>query len=272
MNTVYKKDGSYAREHGELALFRQSAQINRDCVGTLEAAIRDGWDGAKMNADIIHHVVDTFGKERVEFILANTIVNKMYDGRFARSNKEWAKTIVITDPVPQLVVNSHSTIVDRVVNIVRRYEPEPNLDFNHAIDATELEAAKSAVSAYKMIWMPTVEWIAERISRHPKEFAPTGEPEYNIGFSTAYRGNTINISASCVIDLQECRLSVGIPLDNEDPYDALTAYEDIAEPWFRAVCENLQLQLLQGILIEIENIDQMDIERAALDELIRDNY
>lgn len=271
MVEVYKHNARYAREHGELALFKQSAKLNRDCVGTLEAAIRDGWDGAKMNADIIHHVVDRFGKERVEFILANTIVYRMFDGRFSRSNKEWAKTIVITDPVPQLVVNSHSTIVDAVVNIVRRYEPEANPSFSHAVDMADLEAAKSAVSAYK-VDTPTVKWIAERISRHPKEFAITGEPEYNIGFLTEYRGNTIDVDASCVIDLQTCCLSVSIPFDSEDPYDALTAYEDLSEPWFRAVCENLQLQLLQGMLVEIENIDQMDIERAALDELMRDNY
>ena len=124
MNAVYKKDGSYAREHGELALFRQSANLNRDCVETLEAAIRDGWDGSKMNVDIIRHIVDTFGKERVEFVLANTIVNKMYDGRFSRSNKEWAQNIMSNFPVGKWTVNSHPTIVDIVVNIVRRYEPE----------------------------------------------------------------------------------------------------------------------------------------------------
>lgn len=124
MNAVYKKDGSYAREHGEIAVFRQSANLNRECADALEAAIRDGWDGSKMNVDIIHHVVDTFGKERVEFIIANTIVNKMYDGRFSRSNKEWAQNIMSNFPVGKWVVNSHPTIVDIVVNIVRRYEPE----------------------------------------------------------------------------------------------------------------------------------------------------
>lgn len=124
MNTVYKKDGSYAREHGEITLFRQSANLNCDCVGTLEAAIRDGWDGAKMNVNIVHHVVDTFGKERVEFILANTIVGKIYDGRFSRSSKEWAQTVMERYPVGKWMVNSHPTIVDIVVNIVRRYEPE----------------------------------------------------------------------------------------------------------------------------------------------------
>lgn len=124
MNAVYKKDGSYAREHGEIAVFRQSANLNRDCVEALEAAIRDGWAGSKMNVDIIYHVVDSFGKERVEFVLANTIVNKMYDGRFSRSNKEWAQTVMERYPVGKWTVNSHPTIVDIVVNIVRRYEPE----------------------------------------------------------------------------------------------------------------------------------------------------
>lgn len=224
-----------------------------------------------MDEDDIHHIFDAFGKERVEFILANTIVGKMYDGRIARSNKEWAQTVMDIDHHIEWSINAHPGLIDIVADMVRTYKPETIPNFSHAVDMADLETAKAEVSAYK-VDAPTVEWIASEISRHPKELAPTGEPEYNIGFSAEYRGNTIDASASCTIDLQECCLSVGIPFDSEDPYDALTAYEDIAEPWFRAVCENLQLQLLQGILIEIENIDQMEIERAALDELMRDNY
>lgn len=265
---VYKYDAPYALEHGELETFKKSAKLNRECADTLEAIIDSRFDGRSLDIDEddLHHIFDAFGKERVEFVLANTIVGKMYDGRIARSNKEWAKAVMDIDHHSEWSIKSHPGLIDIVADMVRRYEPEPNHDF-----ATELEAAKAEVSAYK-VDTPTAEWIASEISRHPKEFAPMGEPEYNIVFSTEYRGNTIDISASCTIDLQECCLSVGIPFDSEDPYDALTAYEDIAEPWFRAVCENLQLQLLQGILIEIENIDQMEIERAALDELMRDNY
>ena len=268
MNTVYKNNARYALEHGELEIFKRSSKLNRECADALEAAIRNRFDGRimDMDEDDIHHIFDAFGKERVKFILANTIVGKMYDGRISRSNKEWAKAVMDIDHHIEWSINAHPGLIDIVADMVRRYEPKPNPDFT-----TELEAAKAEVSAYK-VDTPTAEWITSEISRHPKEFAPMGEPEYNIVFSTEYRGNTIDISASCTIDLQECCLSVGIPFDSEDPYDALTAYEDIAEPWFRAVCENLQLQLLQGILIEIENIDQMEIERAALDELMRDNY
>ena len=285
MVEVYKHNARYASEHGELALFKQSANLNRDCVGTLEAAIRSKFDGMrmKMDEDDLHHIFDAFGKERVEFILANTIVGKMYDGRIARSNKEWAQAVMDIDHHIEWSINAHPGLIDMVADMVRRYAPKPNPDFSHAVDATELEAAKAEVSAYK-VDTPTAEWISSEISRHPKEFAPTGEPEYNIVFTTAYRGNTIDVSASCTIDLQECCSDVGISCGGEDvydllapyeplsAYDLLTAYEDLSEPWFRAVCENLQLQLLQGMLVEIENIDQMDIERAALDELMRDNY
>lgn len=271
MVEVYKHNARYASVHGELALFKQSANLNRDCVGTLEAAIYYGFDGVRIDAEKIHEVIDTFGKERVEFIVANTIVNKMYDGRVSVANKAWAAGIVSV-AYDQWRLNTHPYKLDLVADIVRTYKPETIPNFSHAVDVTELEKAKAEVSAYKTVWMPTAEWIASRISRHPKEFAPTGEPEYNISFLNVYRGSEIGVSASCTIDLQECCLSVGIPFDSEDPYDALTAYEDITEPWFRAVCENLQSQLLQGILVEIENIDQMNIMRAALDELMRDNY
>lgn len=265
---VYKYDALYALEHGELETFKKSAKLNRECADILEAVVDSRFDGRSLDIDEddLHHIFDAFGKERIEFILANTIVGKMYDGRISRSNKEWAKAVMDIDYQVEWSIKSHPGLIDIVADMVRRYEPEPNPDF-----ATELEAAKAEVSAYK-VDTPTIEWIGERLFRHPKEFAPTGEPEYNIVFSTEYRGNTIDVSANCTIDLQECCLSVGIPFDSEDPYDALTAYEDLSEPWFRAVCENLQLQLLQGILVEIENIDQMDIERAALDELMRDNY
>ena len=38
-------------------------------------------------------VLEKFGTERVQFILANTIQRKNYDGRISQDNKAWAKTI-----------------------------------------------------------------------------------------------------------------------------------------------------------------------------------
>ena len=41
----------------------------------------------------VKDVLEKFGTERVQFILANTIQRKNYDGRISQDNKAWAKTI-----------------------------------------------------------------------------------------------------------------------------------------------------------------------------------
>ena len=41
----------------------------------------------------VKDVLEKFGTERVQFILANTIQRKNYDGRISQDNKAWAKNI-----------------------------------------------------------------------------------------------------------------------------------------------------------------------------------
>ena len=45
----------------------------------------------------VKDVLEKFGTERVQFILANTIQHKNHDGRISQDNKAWAKTI----PMPE---------------------------------------------------------------------------------------------------------------------------------------------------------------------------
>jgi len=45
----------------------------------------------------VKDVLEKFGAERVQFILANTIQHKNHDGRISQDNKAWAKTI----PMPE---------------------------------------------------------------------------------------------------------------------------------------------------------------------------
>lgn len=125
MQSVYRNNARYAQEHGEVEMFKQSSKLNRECADTLEAAIHSSFDGmsVKMDEEDIHHIFDTFGKERIEFILANTIVGKMYDGRFSRSNKEWAKAVLDMLGIDHHIewsINAHPGILNIVVNIVRR--------------------------------------------------------------------------------------------------------------------------------------------------------
>ena len=46
---------------------------------------------------MVKDVLEKFGTERVQFILANTIQRKNHDGRISQDNKAWAKTI----PMPE---------------------------------------------------------------------------------------------------------------------------------------------------------------------------
>ena len=42
-------------------------------------------------------MLEQFGPERMQYILANTVLKKEHDGRISRDNKAWAKTI----PMPE---------------------------------------------------------------------------------------------------------------------------------------------------------------------------
>ena len=71
---------------------------------------------------------DAFGIDRVEYVLANTVQLKEWDGRFSRRNKEWASTIsVVADPDPwggdrryNFLVTTHPAILDGFVDLVHQ--------------------------------------------------------------------------------------------------------------------------------------------------------
>ena len=119
---LYPHSGEYAREHGELDALRASRKANEACKEAIEAAIRDGYDGMYLKADV-KGVLAEFGPERVSYVLAATIQSKDWDERFSRSNKTWAAAVPMVgaeDRRCYYVVNSHSTLVDGFVNMARK--------------------------------------------------------------------------------------------------------------------------------------------------------
>lgn len=119
---LYPHSGEYAREHGELDAFRASRKVNEACKEAIEAAIRDGYDGMYLKADV-KGVLAEFGPERVSYVLAATIQSKDWDERFSRSNKTWAAAVPMAEAEDRrcyYVVNSHPTLVDGFVNMARK--------------------------------------------------------------------------------------------------------------------------------------------------------
>lgn len=124
---IYKLSPEEARARGETALFRESKRMNVACKEAIETAIRENFDGMHLKKECIRPVMEEYGTDRVEWVLANTLRHLNYDGRFSRSNKEWAGSFAIPeggikgyDPGLDFIVGSHPAVLDGFVDLVRR--------------------------------------------------------------------------------------------------------------------------------------------------------
>lgn len=95
-----------------------------ECKKAIEKAIADNFDGYTLPRDTAKSVIEQYGKDRGEYVLANTITHLSYDGRFSVNNKEWAKGIVPDADweTRDLLVTSHPAVLDGFTNQARRYQ------------------------------------------------------------------------------------------------------------------------------------------------------
>ena len=95
---LYPHSAAYAREHWEMAQYNLSYQVNSACKEAIEQTISAHYAENRLDTEAaVKDVLEKFGAERVQFILANTIQHKNHDGRISQDNKAWAKTI----PMPE---------------------------------------------------------------------------------------------------------------------------------------------------------------------------
>lgn len=129
---IYRESAQYARDHGQLGDYRASMQENIACKQGIEAVIRENFDGMHLNPGVLKPVIDRFGEERVAYVLANTVQQKSYDGRFSHANKEWAASIPIRkdtddgrdDHRDSFVVDSHPAVLDGFIDLAREHFAE----------------------------------------------------------------------------------------------------------------------------------------------------
>ena len=150
---VYKQPAAYAREHGEIDQFRASHWANIACKNAIEDAIAEHFDGMHLGREAVTDVLEQFGKDRMEFVLAATVQVKSWDGRFSVSNKEWAASIPTTegknesgfDRRDEYAVSSHPAVLDGYVRIARQEMKE--LEKTSIHDALQQGAAKPMMAA-----------------------------------------------------------------------------------------------------------------------------
>ncbi len=119
---IYPHDRKYAMEHGEVKQSVASYKENIACREAIEKAISEGFDGMSLSGGAAKDVLAEFGAERVSCVLAATIQNKSWDGRFSRNNKEWAAAIQVHDAEGDrfpYVVQSHPGVLNVFINCAR---------------------------------------------------------------------------------------------------------------------------------------------------------
>lgn len=119
---LYPHTAAYARKQHELEAYRASNRANYQCKEAIEEAIREHFDGIRLNSEAANEVIQAYGMERVMHVLASTVQLQDWDGRYSRRNKEWAKTIpnYNSDTVRcGYILNSHPVVTNGMIDIVR---------------------------------------------------------------------------------------------------------------------------------------------------------
>ena len=122
---LYGRTSEYASSNGEENLYRQSLQANIECRHAIEQAIRNNFDGMHLNKGFENKLIEQFGMARVKYVLANTVQENEWDGRYSPETKEWAKTVTVTEKSEhrsQFVIGSHPAVLDGFINRMRKAE------------------------------------------------------------------------------------------------------------------------------------------------------
>lgn len=115
----------YAKANGERELYRHSLQANIECRHAIEQAIRNNFDGMHLNKGFENKLIEQFGMERVKYVLANTVQENDWDGRYSPETKSWAKGVTVTEKSEhrsQFVIGTHPAVLDGFINRVRKAE------------------------------------------------------------------------------------------------------------------------------------------------------
>ena len=110
-----------AAEWDEKDEWRESYLENCDCARAIERAIDEHYDGQRLKS-CAQEVIDRYGFDRVNFVLAATVHQGTHDGRYSEDNKNWAKRFSVMDKENtwQYHVRSHPGLVNLFVADARR--------------------------------------------------------------------------------------------------------------------------------------------------------
>lgn len=123
ISPVYLQTSKYANEHYEMIDYRKSHKQNEECKLAIDKTIRENFDGMHLKNGIEDELIEKYGMERVAFIVATTINEHEYDGRYSHENKDWAKTIPMSESEDErnsCCLNVHPAVLDGFADRIRK--------------------------------------------------------------------------------------------------------------------------------------------------------
>ena len=139
---VYPWSMKEAIKLDELEKWRDSYKANCLCARMIEKGIEENYADGKLDTDFMKDIISEFSYDRVNFVLANSVQEKMHDGRISKDNKEWAKkTYIPSDDVRwHYTVEAHSGLTDLCVSRYRdEWDSLKLYDKSHCTDESYYE-------------------------------------------------------------------------------------------------------------------------------------
>lgn len=124
MQPLYINSFANAKAIGEIDLWRESHRENIKCKNAIDRMVSDRYNGSQLPCSIIEDACAEFGIDRVGWVLANTVNESEYDGRYRPGTKLWAKTAYV---IPsdhrnyEFILHSHPELVNGLVGQYRSY-------------------------------------------------------------------------------------------------------------------------------------------------------
>ena len=150
---LYLKTARYAREHGESEQYHRSHELNNACREEMDKTISENFDGMHLKEGFERELMERYGRERVEYILATTVKENAWDGRYSRENREWADSIPVSESESERIaccLHSHPVVIDGLIRRIRRNGHAKQQEKEEE-DLAESKYLKETARGYKVV-------------------------------------------------------------------------------------------------------------------------
>lgn len=196
---LYIYSASEAKHLNELDAWRESFRENIACKKAIEEEIRNSFDGMHLDDSCVDQIIDRFGYKRISFVLANTLKEKSYDGRFHENNLEWSRRYFIPADKEhnyQFAVESHPAVLDGFIS-----------QYRNRLDSLNLFQSDSCIPGSRT----NMEFEDRVVVVHPNSLSDSyWEPKYQLWLAHTGFGCSPNkigraVFATCLADGERAR-------------------------------------------------------------------